>query len=52
MSAHEITMNLVIAMIENNCLRYDGFPEAKNPVDLVCAAYTQILETVKPSSQA
>ena len=42
----QISKELVIELVKNNGLSYDGFPDAKNPLDLVCEAYKTILKTV------
>lgn len=46
MTKDEIAKEIVIALIEHNGLNFEEFPDAKNPVDLVCEAYKQIRKAI------
>lgn len=43
---YEITKEIVLKIIEKDCLTFEQYPEAKSYVDLVCESYKQVFKTV------
>lgn len=46
MEDKQIAKEIVIALIQNNAIRMDYYPEAKTPAEAVGKAYQEILKAV------
>ncbi len=45
----QIAKEILIELMRNNLISYDGYPDAKSSADLSCLMYKQILKTISES---